>query len=108
MTDDVPGLPLAAAGRRGYRARAPSPRSAAMKRATLSLALFAALGAGGCAGDDPVDDTVVRLETGSFTVGIGDTFTCFYLDAHSERELSVSGASGGQGLGGHHIIAYYA
>jgi hypothetical protein len=73
-----------------------------------ALAVAAAGAAGACAGDDPVNDRELRLETGEFTVDVGDTFTCFYTDVFSDRELSVSGASGGQGLGGHHIIAYYA
>ncbi|HVV86814.1 MAG TPA: hypothetical protein VHE35_27440 [Kofleriaceae bacterium] len=83
-----------------------------MKRTTLAWGLFAAVtagGAGACTdGGDPTDDSQVILRTGEFTVPIGDSFTCFYLDQRSAAELSVSGAGGGQGLGGHHIIAYYA
>lgn len=79
-----------------------------MKRGTLSLMLFAAAMAGACAGDEPGNENELILKTGEFTVPVGDTFTCFYTDVYSDRELSVSGAGGGQGLGGHHIIAYYA
>jgi hypothetical protein len=79
-----------------------------MTRATLWTTVLAALAATACGGNDPTDDTELTLYTGEFTVDIGDTFTCFYTDTYSAREISVSGASGGQGLGGHHIIAYYA
>ena len=79
-----------------------------MTRGSLALTLFTAALASACAGDDPVDEHALRLETGEFTIPIGDSFTCFYTDVYSDRELSVSGAGGGQGIGGHHIIAYYA
>ncbi len=78
-----------------------------MTRANLLLAALATSMVVGCASDDGSSDEV-SFRTGSFEVPIGDSFTCFYTDVYSERELSVSGASGGQGLGGHHIIAYYA
>jgi hypothetical protein len=67
-----------------------------------------------CAGDGDGDDGVVitdtemTFKTGEFEVGVGDSFTCFYTDVFSPRELAVNGAGGGQGRGGHHIIAYYA
>ena len=64
-----------------------------------------------CAGDDDgtgITDTELTFKTGPFEVPIGDSFTCFYTDVYSPRELSVYGASGGQDAGGHHIIAYYA
>jgi hypothetical protein len=86
-----------------------------MTRAFTWCALFTGLTAGvliaGCGGTDDGDDpsdTELTLRTGEFTAGVGDTFTCFYTDVISDRELSVSGAAGGQGVGGHHIIAYYA
>ncbi len=80
-----------------------------MTRATWIVLALAALPLAACAGDgDPVDDGTLTFRTGEFTVPIGDSFTCFYTDVVSPRELSVKGASGGQGLGGHHIIAYYA
>jgi len=66
-----------------------------------------------CAGDGDGDDVIVTdteltFKTGEFEVAVGDSFTCFYTDVYSPRELAVYGASGGQGRGGHHIIAYYA
>ncbi len=82
-----------------------------MTRATLFLACLAALMPAACTGDGDGDgdsDTELTFGTGRFTVPVGDSFTCFYTDEYSPRELSVSGASGGQGAGGHHIIAYYA
>jgi hypothetical protein len=78
-----------------------APRSAPLGLATALLL-------GACGGDDPVNDRELTLRTGEFTVGIGDSFTCFYTDVFTDRELSVTGAAGGQGNGGHHIIAYYA
>src|SRR4051812_5724083 len=76
-----------------YRGGGPR-RSGSMTRATLALTLFTALTASACAGDDPTDDTGVTLRTGEFTVPIGDSFTCFYLEKHTDREISVNGAFG--------------
>jgi hypothetical protein len=84
-----------------------------MRRATTVVAGLASLALAACAGDGDGDGTVItdtelRFRTGPFEVPVGDSFTCFYTDVFSPRELSVYGASGGQGPGGHHIIAYYA
>jgi hypothetical protein len=80
-----------------------------MIRAALFLAASTALFAAACtSSDDGQSDTELTFRTGDFEVPIGDSFTCFYTDVFSERELSVNGASGLQELGGHHIIAYYA
>lgn len=84
-----------------------------MKPATIATILAGLSGSlVGCAGDgdgglDP-DATEMSFETGEFEVPVGDSFTCFYTDVYSPRELSVYAASGTQGTGGHHIIAYYA
>src|SRR5262249_6840347 len=40
-------------------------------------------------------------------VPAGDSFTCFYLDRYTDRELSVRDAEGIQGPGGHHIVVYW-
>ncbi len=67
--------------------------------------------AGACGGEDgglDPDATELSFETGEFEVPVGDSFTCFYTDVYSPRELSVYAAQGTQELGGHHIIAYYA
>jgi hypothetical protein len=57
----------------------------------------------------PVDDeNTLSFETGEFEVAPGDTFTCFYLDTFTDREMAVVSASGTQGPGGHHIVVYYA
>ncbi len=88
----------------------------AMTRATRATSLVVSLGCsvlaacGGGQEDDDViiTDTELSFRTGEFEVPVGDSFTCFYTDVFSPRELAVYGASGGQGPGGHHIIAYYA
>lgn len=79
-----------------------------MTRTPLALSLLIAAPLVACGTDDVVDTTQLSLTTGTFTVPVGDSFTCFYTDVMTPRELSVTGASGAQGLGGHHIIAYYA
>jgi hypothetical protein len=40
-------------------------------------------------------------------VPAGDSFTCFYTDTITDRELNVGDAAGTQGPGGHHITIYY-
>lgn len=84
-----------------------------MTRAMRILGCLASLPLAACAGDGDDDgvvvtDTELSFRTGQFEVPVGDSFTCFYTDVYSPRELAVYGASGGQGPGGHHIIAYYA
>jgi hypothetical protein len=65
-----------------------------------------------CGGEEDdgfvITDTELSFRTPRFEVPVGDSFTCFYTDVVTPRELAVYGASGGQGAGGHHIIAYYA
>lgn len=60
-----------------------------------------------CSDDGPTTDPL-SFSTGDFEIPIGDSFTCFYTDVYSPSELSVNGAIGDQGAGGHHILAYYA
>ena len=54
------------------------------------------------------DENSLSFTTGEFEVPPGDSFTCFYLDQFTERELAVINAAGTQGPGGHHILVYYA
>lgn len=83
-----------------------------MTRAALCFAHLIVVGlvaaAAGCTDQPATDPDHVVLKTGDFEIPIGDSFTCFYTDVTTDRELSVNGATGSQGLGGHHIIAYYA
>ena len=79
----------------------------------MKACLGAVLCVAACAGDGDDDgytltDTELTFRTGPFEVPVGDSFTCFYTDVYSPRELAVPGASGTQGPGGHHVIAYYA
>lgn len=78
-----------------------------MRATLLAICVVAGACGGGDDGLDP-DATELTFETGEFEVPVGDSFTCFYTDSFSPRELSVYAATGTQGLGGHHIIAYYA
>lgn len=64
-------------------------------------------GAGGGGGGGDANPNDLTFHTGQFTAPPGESFTCFYLDAKSPRELSVTGGSGEQGPGGHHILIYY-
>jgi hypothetical protein len=79
-----------------------------MRKTTMILGVL--LFAAACGSDDgtSTNPLEIQLETGSFEVPVGDSFTCFYTDTYSDREVSVYAATGSQGLGGHHIIAYYA
>jgi hypothetical protein len=67
-----------------------------------------------CGGDDDGGPTVqedpnkLSFTTGEFEIEPGDTFTCFYLDEYTEKELAVVNGHGQQGPGGHHILVYYA
>lgn len=76
-----------------------------MKRLLAPALLSSVLG---CATDDAPATDPLSFSTGEFEVPIGDSFTCFYTDVYSAKELSVNGAIGNQGPGGHHILAYYA
>lgn len=71
-------------------------------------AIFVAVGCGGDS-DDTVEqpDHSIIFETEEFEVPPGDYFECFFTDIITDRELSVYGARGHQGPGGHHILAYY-
>lgn len=78
-----------------------------MKRLFVSALVSVALAS--CASDDGGDpSTQPSFSTGAFEVPVGDSFTCFYTDVYSQTELSVNGALGEQGPGGHHILVYYA
>ncbi len=50
----------------------------------------------------------IVFTTEEFEIPVGDSFTCFYTNHITEEELSIIGADGLQGNGGHHILAYYA
>ena len=74
----------------------------------LALPLVACGGEGDDATEPPPPDpSLLTFETGPFEVAPGDSFECFYTDVITETELSVQWASAQQGLGGHHVIAYY-
>jgi predicted RecA/RadA family phage recombinase len=49
----------------------------------------------------------VTFDTGEFDVAPGDSFECFYTSVKTATELSVTGASGVQQAGGHHLTVYY-
>ena len=48
-----------------------------------------------------------HFETGEFTIQPGDTFECFYTATTTDRDMNIQGATGKQGLGGHHLTVYY-
>jgi hypothetical protein len=54
------------------------------------------------------DANALTFATGPFEIPPGDSFTCFYLNVTTDRELSVDAATGTQGEGGHHVLVYYA
>jgi hypothetical protein len=54
------------------------------------------------------DESLLTFETEPFEVPPGDVFECFYTSTTTETELSVRGANGTQGPGGHHIVVYFA
>jgi hypothetical protein len=63
---------------------------------------------GASGGENPSSSSLdVTLKTGDFEVPPGDSFECFYTDVTTDKELSVVSATGHQGPGGHHIVAYY-
>lgn len=71
-------------------------------------------GASGASGADAskpasveVTDEALIFQLPEFEVQPGDTFTCFYTDAVTPRDLNVSSAAGMQGPGGHHLTIYY-
>jgi hypothetical protein len=49
----------------------------------------------------------LAFKTGDFEVPAGDSFECFYTDVTTDKELSVTSATGQQGPGGHHVVVYY-
>lgn len=67
----------------------------------------------GCGGEETSDDVAepapdkLMWESAPFEVPAGETFTCFYTDVITDRELSVLSAAGVQGNGGHHVSLYY-
>ena len=50
----------------------------------------------------------VTVNTPSFEVPAGESFTCTYTDVITSKELSAFTAAGHQQLGGHHAIVYYS
>lgn len=80
-----------------------------MRTKLLPLSLLSLAALVGC-GPNPVDalpSNFLQFETGTFDVGPGDVFECFYLDAFAEEDLAIVGSTGTQGKGGHHIVAYW-
>jgi hypothetical protein len=78
----------------------------------FSLVVAAAsLGCGssgdGTSGSAP-NPNELTFHTGSFDVTPGDSFTCFYTDTITDKEINVANTAGMQGPGGHHITVYYA
>jgi hypothetical protein len=72
----------------------------------LGVALF------GCSssGTEPVASApqdVLSFQTGEFEIPDGDSFTCFYSNVITDRELAILSADGFQQEGGHHITVYY-
>lgn len=76
----------------------------------ISAVLITGLAGCGGADSDPAtgtDANKLTFTTPKFTVPSGDSFTCFYTNTFTDKELSVRDANGHQGPGGHHILAYY-
>jgi hypothetical protein len=67
----------------------------------------------GCGGDDTEagsgdkGEDEFTFSTQEFEVPVGDSFTCFYTNTKTDRDLAVFGAVGSQSLGGHHTTVYY-
>lgn len=61
----------------------------------------------GTPGAAPTNPHDLTFKTGEFEVPAGDSFECFYTDTITDKELSVISATGEQGPGGHHVVAYY-
>jgi len=87
-----------------------------MRRALLIAPFVFAVGLTACGGTDdssteektpPPDENSLTFTTGEFEVPAGDSFTCFYTDQYTDRELAVYDAEGYQGPGGHHIVVYW-
>jgi hypothetical protein len=77
-------------------------REATMK--SIQMALLA-LCLAGCNSTDP---NQVSIALDHFTVPSGaEAFECFYTDITPDREWAVTGSSGQQAAGGHHITVYY-
>jgi hypothetical protein len=63
---------------------------------------------GGSGGSGPAKNPGdITYDTGKFDAPAGDSLTCFYLDQKTTKELSVTGATGTQAPGGHHILVYW-
>ncbi len=77
---------------------------------SIGLGLAAmACGSGDGAGGEPVanDPSKLTFTTPEFEVPTGDSFTCFYTDTYTDREIAVASATGNQDTGGHHILAFW-
>jgi hypothetical protein len=61
---------------------------------------------GTTSGDQPSGEKL-SFETGEFDVPEGDSFECIYTDTITDHEINVTGATGTQAAGGHHIVVYY-
>ncbi len=90
----------------------------------LIVFMFVASGATAASCTDETEETVgppvyepnkiyeesdgIVFTTEEFEVPVGDSFTCFYTEHFTDRDLAITNALGGQLGGGHHILAYYA
>lgn len=54
------------------------------------------------------DDKSHSFTTGTFKVGTGDIFECFYTSLVTDKMWSVQNSFGQQGAGGHHVTVYYS
>jgi hypothetical protein len=82
-----------------------------MRRFCAFLA-FVTLAAQACGGGDDdggytVDGDKLTFHTGSFEVGPGDVFECFYTGVITDQELAVNSVFAKQHAGGHHVTIYY-
>lgn len=53
------------------------------------------------------DPFLIELSTPAIEVPDGESFSCFYTDLITDRELAVYKAGARQGAGGHHVTVYY-
>jgi hypothetical protein len=74
--------------------------------AGIALATIAA-GAASCQSTASADGRVVTVDTGSFEVGTGDVFECFYTDTIADDDWAVARAVATQEAGGHHVTIYW-
>ena len=92
-----------------------------MNRIRFACVIAGALLAHGCGSDSKSDTTApppgaepvttktvgFKFSTGKFDIPSGDSFTCFYTDTVTSKQLNVQYATATQGKGGHHVTVYY-